>query len=207
MIIRASEKTILAEIAFVISLCVTACISCTALEFSQNHLPYANLDNEAAVKEIHQRLKKYPENISLRYQLVEILLEELFFDDAIAELRQIIHIDRYDASAYQLLSILLYKKPYGDLEQAFSTLKDGLVVMPTNAGLHANLAVLFVESGQLDLHELCQTCASGDRQLSTEVVFTSGTTGKTLSLYVDMSDIIMGLFGYIRALREFGINW
>ena len=38
-------------------------------------------------------------------------------------------------------------------------------------------------------------------------VSTSGTTGKSLSIYVDMFDIVMGLFGYMRTLREFGLNW
>ena len=38
-------------------------------------------------------------------------------------------------------------------------------------------------------------------------VRTSGTTGKSLSIYVDMFDIVAGLFGYIRSLREHGINW
>jgi len=38
-------------------------------------------------------------------------------------------------------------------------------------------------------------------------VTTSGTTGKTLSIYVDMFDIVMGLFGYLRTIKEYGINW
>jgi len=38
-------------------------------------------------------------------------------------------------------------------------------------------------------------------------VSTSGTTGKTLSIYVDMFDIVFGLFGYIRSINEHGISW
>jgi phenylacetate-CoA ligase len=38
-------------------------------------------------------------------------------------------------------------------------------------------------------------------------VTTSGTTGKSLSIYVDMIEIVNGLFGYIRFLREHDINW
>ncbi len=38
-------------------------------------------------------------------------------------------------------------------------------------------------------------------------VATSGTSGKKLTLYVDWFDIIMGLFGYLRVLRTYGINW
>ncbi|KYK30282.1 MAG: hypothetical protein AYK22_04045 [Thermoplasmatales archaeon SG8-52-3] len=38
-------------------------------------------------------------------------------------------------------------------------------------------------------------------------ITTSGTTGKSLSIYVDMFDIIAGLFGYVRSIREHGIDW
>jgi len=38
-------------------------------------------------------------------------------------------------------------------------------------------------------------------------IATSGTTGKSLSIYVDMFDIVMGLFGYLRTIREYEINW
>jgi len=38
-------------------------------------------------------------------------------------------------------------------------------------------------------------------------VTTSGTTGKSLSIYVDMFDIVAGLFGYIRSIKEHGIDW
>jgi phenylacetate-CoA ligase len=37
-------------------------------------------------------------------------------------------------------------------------------------------------------------------------ISTSGTSGKILPLYVDMLDIIMGLFAYMRTLREYDIN-
>jgi len=38
-------------------------------------------------------------------------------------------------------------------------------------------------------------------------VSTSGTTGKSLSIFVDMFDIIMGLFGYLRTVKEYDLNW
>jgi len=38
-------------------------------------------------------------------------------------------------------------------------------------------------------------------------VSTSGTTGKSLSIYVNMFEIIMGLFGYLRTTREYDIFW
>jgi len=38
-------------------------------------------------------------------------------------------------------------------------------------------------------------------------VSTSGTTGKSLSIFVDMVDVVMGLFGYLRTIREYNLNW
>ncbi|MEM4257996.1 MAG: hypothetical protein QXL17_02450 [Candidatus Thermoplasmatota archaeon] len=38
-------------------------------------------------------------------------------------------------------------------------------------------------------------------------ISTSGTTGKSLALFVDYFDIIQGLFGYLRVLREHDIHW
>lgn len=38
-------------------------------------------------------------------------------------------------------------------------------------------------------------------------VSTSGTTGKPLTIYVDMFEIVIGLFAYIRFLNEHDINW
>lgn len=38
-------------------------------------------------------------------------------------------------------------------------------------------------------------------------VSTSGTTGNSLSIYVDLHDVVKGFFTYIRILREFDINW
>ncbi len=38
-------------------------------------------------------------------------------------------------------------------------------------------------------------------------VSTSGTTGKSLTIFVDIFDIIVGLFIYIRTLNEYGIDW
>ena len=38
-------------------------------------------------------------------------------------------------------------------------------------------------------------------------ISTSGTTGKSLMLFVDLYDVVKGFFGYIRMLREYDINW
>jgi len=45
-----------------------------------------------------------------------------------------------------------------------------------------------------------------DRSKLIEVT-TSGTTGKSLSIYIDMMDVVVSLFGHIRGMRENGINW
>ena len=38
-------------------------------------------------------------------------------------------------------------------------------------------------------------------------VSTSGTTGKSLTIYVDMFEIVVALFVYMRSLNENGIDW
>ena len=38
-------------------------------------------------------------------------------------------------------------------------------------------------------------------------ISTSGTTGKSLALFVDAFDVYVGLIAYLQALREHGINW
>jgi phenylacetate-CoA ligase len=38
-------------------------------------------------------------------------------------------------------------------------------------------------------------------------ISTSGTTGKSLSIFSDMYDVVRWFFAYIRILREYGINW
>jgi phenylacetate-coenzyme A ligase PaaK-like adenylate-forming protein len=38
-------------------------------------------------------------------------------------------------------------------------------------------------------------------------ISTSGTTGKSLGIYVDMYEIILGLFGYLRTIRSYGLDW
>jgi phenylacetate-CoA ligase len=45
-----------------------------------------------------------------------------------------------------------------------------------------------------------------DRSQLVEVA-TSGTTGKSLTVYVDLSEIIIGLLGYLRMLQYYGVRW
>lgn len=45
-----------------------------------------------------------------------------------------------------------------------------------------------------------------DRKNLIEIT-TSGTSGKSVSIFVDPFDTIQGLLGYMRALKEFDINW
>jgi phenylacetate-CoA ligase len=49
--------------------------------------------------------------------------------------------------------------------------------------------------------------SSGVEQGSLIEISTSGTTGKRLSIFVDMFDIVIGLFGYLRTIKEFGVHW
>ncbi|MHA2431135.1 MAG: phenylacetate--CoA ligase family protein [Promethearchaeota archaeon] len=38
-------------------------------------------------------------------------------------------------------------------------------------------------------------------------VSTSGTTGKSLAIYVNLYEILIGLFGYLRTIKDYGISW
>ena len=38
-------------------------------------------------------------------------------------------------------------------------------------------------------------------------ISTSGTTGKSLTIFSDMYDVVRWFFAYIRVIREYGINW
>ncbi len=48
--------------------------------------------------------------------------------------------------------------------------------------------------------------SSAKKQEQLIEVATSGTTGKSLPLFVDMYDIVIGLFAYIRTLHEYGMS-
>lgn len=48
---------------------------------------------------------------------------------------------------------------------------------------------------------------NGKKPSSFIKVSTSGTTGKSLDLYVNMYEIILGLFGYLRTVRSYDLNW
>jgi phenylacetate-CoA ligase len=45
------------------------------------------------------------------------------------------------------------------------------------------------------------------KKSSMVTVATSGTTGKSLAVYVDLSEVVVGLLGYLRMLRHYGIKW
>lgn len=54
------------------------------------------------------------------------------------------------------------------------------------------------------IHELIP---QGKNPSSVIKVSTSGTTGKSLDLYVDMYEILVGLFGYLRTIRAYDLDW
>ncbi len=47
---------------------------------------------------------------------------------------------------------------------------------------------------------------TADRKQLVQVA-TSGTTGKSLMVYVDLSEVVIGLLGYQRMLQHYGVHW
>lgn len=64
----------------------------------------------------------------------------------------------------------------------------------------------FVTKDDLKRHYPDGIISSKIQKESLIEVSTSGTTGKVLPLYVDLLDIVMGLFAYMRTLHEYGLS-
>lgn len=78
---------------------------------------------------------------------------------------------------------------------------------PTTITRIADLHKLpFVTKDDLKRHYPDGIVSSKVQKESLIEVSTSGTTGKVLPLYVDMLDIVMGLFAYMRTLHEYGLS-
>jgi len=86
-----------------------------------------------------------------------------------------------------------YKK-FGIYPDDIKTIKDLEKIPTVSKDDFKNYYPDGIVSSEIDKNKLIQ-------------VSTSGTTGKSLSIYVDMFDIVVGLFGYIRSIKEHGINW
>ena len=65
----------------------------------------------------------------------------------------------------------------------------------------------FVSKDELEKYYPDGLISSKTKKENLIQVSTSGTTGRHLSIFVDPYDTIVGLLGYIRALKEFDINW
>ncbi|PNX54145.1 MAG: hypothetical protein BV458_00630 [Thermoplasmata archaeon M9B2D] len=64
----------------------------------------------------------------------------------------------------------------------------------------------FVTKDDIKQHYPLGIVSSKIKKTSLIEVSTSGTTGKVLPLYVDLLDIVMGLFAYVRTLHEYDIR-
>ena len=64
----------------------------------------------------------------------------------------------------------------------------------------------FVSKDDFKTHYPTGIISSTKKKEQLVEVATSGTTGKSLPLFVDMYDIVMGLFAYIRTLHEYGMS-
>jgi phenylacetate-CoA ligase len=80
-------------------------------------------------------------------------------------------------------------------------------IAPTTLGGIDDLQKLaFVTKEDIKRHYPTGIVSSKINKKSLIQVSTSGTTGKVLPLYVDLLDIVMGLFAYMRTLREYGMS-
>lgn len=83
------------------------------------------------------------------------------------------------------------------------------------AGIHPNDIKTISDIQKLPIvsKEIIKSCKPADlistssNQKNLIKVSTSGTTGKSLSIYVNMYEIILGLFGYLRTIQEYGLSW
>lgn len=73
----------------------------------------------------------------------------------------------------------------------------------TITGTHDLHRLPFVTKDDLKRHYPAGIVSSKTKKESLIEVSTSGTTGKVLPLYVDLLDIVMGLFAYMRTLHEY----
>ncbi len=80
-------------------------------------------------------------------------------------------------------------------------------ILPNNiTGIDDLVKLPFITKGDLKQYYPQGIVSSRIHKDSLVEVSTSGTTGKVLPLYVNILDIIMGLFAYIRTLHEYDMN-
>jgi Tfp pilus assembly protein PilF len=112
-------------------------------------VPYTDLANERRVEEIKAQLRANPDNLGARYRLVLIYLEEFMFVRAHRELDEIIRRAPEEAKAYELLALVQARGPENDPAAAVATLKAASSKFPQRSSVHANLALRYLDEGQV----------------------------------------------------------
>jgi tetratricopeptide (TPR) repeat protein len=138
-VIRSTEK-------FLVWILLLLALACSANAPSV----YTDPRNQALVLALQSHLKKDVTDIPARYELVAVFLEELFFDKAESELRQIIRQDKNEIDAYHLLALVLIQGPKSDYLQAISLLEAGLRLAPSRTDTHLALALAYAQLGRND---------------------------------------------------------
>ena len=112
---------------------------------------YYDLKNKARVAEIEKLLGQHPGDLSLRYELVDIFVQEYFFELAIQQVKTIMVYDKEDAAAPQLLALLLVRSEQINYKDAIEVLRTALQHHPTRSDIRSNLALLHSELHECDL--------------------------------------------------------
>ena len=137
----------------VCALALIGVVGCASPGAEPGSVPYSNLQNERQALQLTARLRKSPGDISTRYRLVKIYLDELMFDLATAKLREIIHLAPREVKAYGLLALIQAKGPENDIPGAIDTLRAALRIEPDASSLHSNLALRYLDHGEVDAAE------------------------------------------------------
>ena len=149
-------------------------------------------------------LRNYGNSMNQMYNPVFIskVLKSYFFDiNRLWKLNQK-DLERYKNKMFRRMVRYAYTVPlYHDLYKKAGVHPDDIRVAKDIVRLP------FVSKNEMKKYYPEGLISSKTRRDKLIEVSTSGTTGRSLSIFVDLHDVVVGLFGYIRMLREFDINW
>jgi len=137
----------LAPLAYLLFASLAGCATSWA---GRGDIPYSDLENEREAHDLNRGIRENPEDARAKYRLVQIYMDELMFDRAERELREITRQAPQDLQAYELLALLQAKGPENDVPGAIATLRAALRLAPKESTLHSDLALRYLDRGDVD---------------------------------------------------------
>lgn len=128
-------------------------VGCASTRAGPGDVPFSDLQNERQALQLIARIRESPGDTGARYRLVQVYLGELMFDRATGELREILRLAPRELKAYELLALLQAKGPENDIAGSIETLRAALRIMPGESSLHSNLALRYLDRGDIDAAE------------------------------------------------------